>query len=367
MEGTQKLDARNQRSCSIEHALSKPTVRGDERSRPFAVSSTSHDSDHPSADTRMILGWMRELPKEFQDTIRELMSMALDRFGQFSLAAVNHPKDVSDLQEQEQRFRLLMDGDSDLGERLFEAPDVRSLFVALLQTLVRDLGTGSIWFSAKEIWLLIYESAINLFAPEQGQILSKETDEVVGEVPDPPLPYERRLACGFPETAPEALKTVKLQIKSSIKNLYGLLPTSRHLGKISDPPVARQKEEVESEKRRPFFPDRLKNKARNLCRRARVSILPPSGSPNTFHDAGNSCVPHTIQENPSSKQSSRFTSPMSIPSGFSSPSPVLPSSDTATSTSLLKSNSSFSKSVASTSTRASFKGMNCNSFSDEAE
>ena len=151
MEGTPKFDTGSQTSCSIKPVLSRSALHGDEESRPFAMSPTAHDSGHPSADTKSILGWVRELPEECLDTITDLASIVLDRLHRLRSTAVNHPEIVSDLEQQEKRFRLFMDGDGDLDERLFEAPDVRSQFVTILKALVRDLGTGSTLSSAKEI------------------------------------------------------------------------------------------------------------------------------------------------------------------------------------------------------------------------
>ena len=216
----------------------------------------------------------------------------------------------------------------------------------------------------------MYESAISLFALEQRKTLPKKTDEVLGEAPDQPLLHGEQLARGSQETAPENLRAINVQIKDLIANLYGLLPTSRHLGKISDASEAQQNDEVESEKRRPILPVKLKNRARNLYRRVRTSVLPTSDSSSASHGAENSCKPWSIQANDSSKQSSGSGNSPSDPSLFSDNGThgrVRPLTNTTTSTSLSEETLSSSKLTASNSFRGSNSCNGRNASLDEAE
>lgn len=313
------------------------------------MSPTPHDSDHPPADTKSIFGWMQELPEECLDTITDLTSIALARLGQLRSSAVNHPEIVSDLENQEKRFRLLMDGDGDLDERLFNAPDVRSSFVTNLKALVRHLYT-----------------AIGLCALEQRKTLSKKTDKVVGEASEQPLLPGEQLACGSLETAPEDLKAINVQINDLIANLYGLLLTSRHLCKISDALEAWQNDEVESGKRRLILLDKLKSRARNLYRRVRTSILPTSDSSSAFHSGENSCVPSSMQANLGSSRSNSPSDP-SLFSDNGTHGRVRPLTNTSTSTSLSQEALSSSKLTASNSFRESNSRNGRNATLDEAE
>lgn len=81
------------------------------------------------------------------------MSIGLRYFEEVEIAFLNYEGAIEGLEvlEIRRRFSLFINGDSDLDQRLAEAPEVRLQFVSNLMALVLVLGTGRTLLSLKRV------------------------------------------------------------------------------------------------------------------------------------------------------------------------------------------------------------------------
>ena len=349
---------------------SKPTLHVDGLSRVQSPYSTPHHPDPRPAEERTIDDWIRDLPAEFSDVdggiVKDLMRLALCYLEQFKLPAMKHRGAVSMLEEHRQKMCLLND-DSNLDPRLAEAPKMRELFVSNLLSLVLLLSTGAPHSSAGNNLVLMFHTGINLVTAENRQSLREDTFQKVEQASEIAFVHLQGSAHCLPDNIVDFLDATKIEIKSRIDNVSDLMPATHHPVPDFDRKLSPQIEETGPDIPIPSGPDKLGKIARRPSKHLRSIWTSMVDSSSTSQDGEDSGRPCSEPSKSSSKQSSRFTTSLSIPSGFSNRSQIHPSSDTATSISLLETNLSFSESAASTSTGASTKGTNCNSFSHEAE
>ena len=355
---------------------SKPVSQNDGLSRVQLPYLMPNHPDPPPAGIRTIDHWIQDLPKEFSDVdggiVKDLMRLALCYLEQFRLPAMKHRDAASVLEEHRHKMCLLKD-DGNLDARLAEAPKMRGLVVSNLLSLVLVLSTGASHSSVENLLMLILHAGINLVTAENRQSLLDDTWQIVEQASAIAFVHLREPAHCLPNSIHEFLDATQIEIKSRVDNVSELMSASYHPVPNFDRKLSPQIEETGPEETRPGIPrpsgpDKLDKIARRPSQRLRSIWTSMVGSSRTSQDGEDSGRPPLARSEPSkssSKQSSRFTNSLSIPSGFSNASPIYPSGDTATSISVLNT-PSFSKSAASSSTRASFKGTDCNASSDEA-
>ena len=303
--------------------------------------------------------------------MNDLMRLALSYLEQIKLPAMKHRSAVSVLEEHQHRMCLLKD-DSKLDTRLAEAPQMRKLFVSNLLSLVLLLSTGAPHSSSGNSLVLIFHTGINLVTAGNRQSLRDDTSQIVEQASAIAFVHLQGSTHCLPNTILEFLDATKSEIKSKIDNVSDPMPATHHPVPDFHRKLSPQIEETGPEETvpdipKPSGPDRLVKIARRPSKSLRSIWTSMVGSSSTSQDGEDSGRLRSESSKSSSKHSSRFTNFLSIFSGFSNPSHIRPSSDTATSISLLGANTSISESTASTSTRAPTKGTNCNAFSDEAE
>ena len=148
MESIEKSVPVSQASTNINDAQSESGLHVVERSGSHPTPSSSRRLEQPPADKRDIDEWIPHHATKFQDNggvVEEMMSLTLRYFDEVILAAENYQGATSVLwvSEQQKRFRLLKNGDSNLDRRLSENLAVRELIVSNLNALLLAFRTGN--------------------------------------------------------------------------------------------------------------------------------------------------------------------------------------------------------------------------------
>lgn len=275
------------------------------------------NTDQAPANRGNTAGWLLELPEDYQDinegVIKDMMKLTLRYFEQLRIAAARYQDvpSVLEVLELHKRFSLWTDGNSDLDRRLSDDPAVRKLIVSHLAALVIHLSTGSSHCSTfKSVLTLTLEIGINFFEPENRRTLVEETNRVLEQASE--LASELTHSRQEQSTSRPSLDILAFcdsirHVEPRIKNLYTLLPTTRHLPENFDEKEPRQVEESGFGEGEPLPNSLIKGvrqRLRQSSRRMRSAIIPASQSSNTSHSGKNSRRLRSSRSNFNTKQSS---------------------------------------------------------------
>ena len=274
-------------------------------------------------DGKLVDDWIQDLPIEFQDVnegvMTALMTLTLLYFHQVDIAARNDPvaSSVLEVIEQQHRFRLLIDSDGDLDQRLGDQLAVRKLVVSNLTAIVLVLSTGSALCSTLEmIPPLTIQTGLGLFPSEYQQTLIKETNRIVEQASTVAHFHREHLPSHVPNNAVEFCNSVKDTIKSRTDNLYDLLSYIGPQVEESEEEEPPQIKELGLDKRWDC-PDTGTEQVSQSIRRLRSTHTYTSESSSNVHGVENSCRPLSDSSEISAKQLSGSTDTHSESSLFS--------------------------------------------------
>ena len=265
------------------------------------------------ADGKPVDDWIQHLPAEFQDVnegvMKALMSLTLLYFQQVEIAAGNDPvaSSVLEVIEQQNRFRILIDSDGDLDQRLGDQLKVRKLVVSILTTIVLVFSTGSALRSTLEmIPPLTFETGLRLFPSECQQHLIKETNKIVEQASAVAHSHREHPPSHAPNNAVEFCESIKDTITSQTEILYELL---LHIGpevEKSEEEEPRQVKELGRDKRWKC-PDTSTERVSQSISRLRPTHTPITESSINSQGGENSCGPLSDSSEISAKQLSGST------------------------------------------------------------
>ena len=249
--------------------------------------------------------------------MNDMMSLAVRYFGHVERAAGNDKEatPVLEMLELQKMFSLLIDSDSDLDQRLYDDPAVRDLVVSNLLTPILVLSTGSIIYSILKIILyLTFGTGISLFVPEYKQTLIKDTNRILEQASIVAHRHLQRKPSCAPVSFVEFCNSTKDIIRSSLENVYELLPTTRHLVQDFGESERQQYREIGHYECVPFSDRRITQGCQRLCRPGRSNVTPASDSSIISKGARNRRRSHSDSSKSSQRRSYNSTkSPSTSP------------------------------------------------------
>ena len=250
----------------------------------------------------------------------ESMWLALRYFGHVKIAAENDKEATSviEMLEQQRRLSLLKDGDDDLDQRLYDRPEVRKLVVSNLLTIVLVLNTGStLWSTLKMILYLTFGTGVSLFAPEDKQTLIEATNRILEQASVVAHDHLGRQPSCAPVNIVDFCNSTKDTIRSSMENVYELLPTTRYQVQDFGNSERQQSREI-GHRECGLLPDsRITRDRQRLGRPGLSTVTRPSDFSNISQSAQNRRRSHSDSSKSTEKRSFSSTESPSISPLFS--------------------------------------------------